>query len=95
MKSQKRFVFMAARDGPQAAGLTEQLAKATGRKDPAVLDALAAAYAEAGQWDEAVATARQAVGLATAAGQHEAAGQIEERLRLHEQQKPFRAGPAD
>ncbi len=55
-----------------------------------MLDTLAAAYAEAGHFDEAVATARKAVELAAAAGQNTLAGQIEARLQLYRQQKPFR-----
>lgn len=46
------------RNGRQAVGLAERLAATTGRKDPAVLDVLAAAYAEVGRWDEAVAAGR-------------------------------------
>ena len=81
----------AARNGPEAVGLAEQLAKTTGRNDAAVLDMLAAAYAEAGRWDEAVATAGQAIELARAAGQTALAEQIDVRLRLYGQQQPYRA----
>ncbi len=81
------------RNGPQAVGLAEQLAAATGRKDPTVLDALAAAYAEVGRWDEATRAAQEATSLAKAAGQSELVGQIDARLGLYRQQKPFRSGP--
>ena len=80
----------ALRDGEEAVRLAERLAAATGHKDPVVLDTLAAAYAEAGHYDEAVATARKAIELAAAAGQNTLAGQIEESLQLYRQQKPFR-----
>ena len=82
----------AVRDGREAVRLAERWATATRRQDPAVLDVLAAAYAETGSWDEAVATARQAVKLAAAAGRAAQAEQIEGRLRLYQQQTPFR-GP--
>ncbi len=83
------------RNGPEAVGLAEQLVMAMGQKDPVMLDILAAAYAEAGRWDDAVATARNAVELATAAGQNASAEEIETRLQLYRQQKPFRTGPAE
>ena len=79
------------RNGPEAVSLGEQLAAATDGENPAVLDVLAAAYAEAGRWNEATAAAGRALELATAAGQGALGGQIEARLRLFEQQKPFRS----
>jgi Flp pilus assembly protein TadD len=55
-------------------------------KDAAVLDTLAAAYAETGRFDKAVATARQALALTSV----DQKASIEERLRLYEQNQPFR-----
>ena len=51
--------------------------------------ALAAAYAETGQWTEAVETARKAHALAVAKKLPDAPA-LAGRLRLYEQKKPFR-----
>jgi len=56
----------------------------------ATFDALAAAYASAGRFEEAVKAARSGIDLATSAGQDEAAAQFRIRLQLYEQRKPFR-----
>ncbi len=85
----------AIRNRPGAVNLAEQLAAATRQEDPVVLDVLAAAYAEMGRWDEALATARRAIELATAAGQKELSEQIEIRRRLYEQRTPFRDSTID
>jgi len=56
---------------------------------PDFLDTLAAAYAEAGLFDKAIDTAQQARRL-SADSQHESlAQQIQERLRLYEQRRPY------
>jgi hypothetical protein len=55
------------------------------------LDALAAAYAAAGRFDQAVATAKSAQAILTQAGQPAAAAAIAERLRQYEQGKSLGA----
>jgi hypothetical protein len=59
---------------------------------PEHLDTLAAAYAEAGRWPEAVATADEAATLAHSAGQDELAAQIAERRERYRAGKPWRVG---
>ena len=54
---------------------------------------LAAAYAEAGRFDEAVASAQQAKRLAEAAGNREFVEKLQSRLELYRDHKPYR-GPA-
>jgi tetratricopeptide (TPR) repeat protein len=54
------------------------------------LDILAAAFAEAGQFDDAVANAEKALALARANSQAELADQIEKRLMLYRMTKPYR-----
>ncbi len=54
------------------------------------LDTLAAAYAAAGRFDDAVATAARAAGLAARSGQEERAERIRERLALYEAGRPYR-----
>jgi tetratricopeptide (TPR) repeat protein len=54
----------AVRDGAEAVRLAEGVRERLGERVPEALDVLAAAYAEAGRFDEAVATARRARELA-------------------------------
>jgi hypothetical protein len=54
-----------------------------------LLDALAAAYAEVGEFDRAVAVARQALALAASAEPSRVPG-LEFRLHLYESRQPFR-----
>jgi Tfp pilus assembly protein PilF len=80
----------AMRDPARAVELAERAAAATRRRDLAALDALAAAYAAAGRFDEAVTTAQAAVALAVAAGQGEIADQFKERLVLYQRREAYR-----
>lgn len=79
-----------ARDGGEAVRLAETVARATENSDPRVLDTLAAAYAEAGDFEEAVATARRAAELAGEKKAEGLAGEIRARLELYEAGKPYR-----
>ncbi len=54
----------ATRDGRKAVALAQQLNELSGGEDPTVLGALAAAYAETGDYAQAVATAQQALRVA-------------------------------
>jgi protein O-mannosyl-transferase len=60
--------------------------------DSIQFDVLAAAYAENGQFDEAVKTARRALNLARIAG--EDTRPIQMRLALYQNQQPYHASPA-
>jgi len=82
------------RNGAEAVRLAEMACQATGQEDPGFLDSLAAAYAEAGRFEEAVATARRARALAAAAGDQRLAQGIQTRLGLFEMGKPYRLYPA-
>ena len=78
------------RDGVEAVQLAEKAAAISQHKDPGVLDTLASAYAEVGRFDEAEATARQALSLAEAANQREVCKEIQSHLALFEQGKAVR-----
>ena len=78
------------RNGPEAVRLAERACELTHCKEPAFLGTLDAAYAEAGRFADAVATAKQARALAMASGQNELAIQAEKRLKLYEAGQPFR-----
>lgn len=79
----------ALRDGRQAVALAERVNAIESFVDPASLDALAAAYAEYGDFSRAAAAARRAIGLARRAG-NPLAGAIESRLSRYEAGRPYR-----
>jgi Flp pilus assembly protein TadD len=80
------------RDGPQAVNLALRALKLS-TTDTGVLDTLAAAYAEAGRFAEAVQTARKAVDLAKQQGHQALADSIQAKLRLYEVGTPFHEPP--
>jgi tetratricopeptide (TPR) repeat protein len=77
------------RAGRLAVPLAEQAAQAVEQPGPAEFDALAAAYAEAGRFPEAVANAQKAVALAAAAGPPERVPPIEYRLLMYRARRAF------
>ena len=79
------------RDGGAAVVLAERVAGLYGGEVPQVLDTLAAAYAEAGRFDTAAATAVRAARVAQASGNRPLAAAIEARRRLYEQGVPYRS----
>ena len=81
----------AIRDGPTAIEHAERAAQLT--ENPMTLDTLAAAYAEAGDFDRAAATARRAMDLAAASSAF-MVEQIRRRIELYERAKPYRESPA-
>ena len=78
------------RNGARALRLAQRACQLTGQDDPEYLDALAAAYAETGQFSPAVATARRAVQRARLQGRTNLASQVEARLKLYQLRQPFR-----
>jgi tetratricopeptide (TPR) repeat protein len=82
------------RNGKEALILAEQAAALSGRRNCAILDTLAAAYAEAGRFAEAVQTAEKAAQWAVAAGDQMLAEKIRIRLGLYRDGKPYRQPPS-
>jgi tetratricopeptide (TPR) repeat protein len=80
------------RDGAKAIELAEKLSKITQYNQPLALDALAAAYAEVGNFDEAVSTAEKALELALIYGPKELALGLKKRLKLYQAGWPYRQG---
>ncbi len=70
-------------DPVQAVTVAERACQLTDDHVAAYLDTLAVAYAAAGRFNDAVATAQKAIALALAVGQTEMASQIELRLQLY------------
>lgn len=81
------------RDPTEAMAIADRAARQTRRKDFAVLDALAAGYAAAGRFDEAIATADEAMALAKATGITYQTTTIQHRLTLYRQRKPYTEDP--
>jgi tetratricopeptide (TPR) repeat protein len=77
------------RNGPEAVEHARWLDQCYPVKQPVVLDCLAAAYAEAGRFAEAVAAARQALDLAMRQNNRPLAGALPARISLYEAGKPF------
>ncbi len=78
------------RNGREAVKLATQVCRAREYRGPRALGVLAAAYAEAGQYDEAVRHASDALRLATERGMDELVKQTEAQLRLFRSQRPYR-----
>ena len=77
------------RNGPAAVALAEQAIHLAGHTNPPLLDTLAAAYAEAGRFPEAVSTEQQAITLAAAVGNAEAIEEFRTRLRRYQAGQPY------
>ena len=77
------------RDGAAAVKLAET-ALAVNDQNPDALDALAAAYAETGRFDEAAATIERALAIARASSKSDAAKLFEARRDLYRSKQPLR-----
>jgi tetratricopeptide (TPR) repeat protein len=74
----------AIRNATEAVTLAERAVNLSGGTDPAILDTLAAAYAEAGRFPEAAKTARQALALATKQNKQPLAESLKARITSYE-----------
>jgi tetratricopeptide (TPR) repeat protein len=81
------------RNGPEAVTLAERAVELSGGREAIYLDTLAAAYAEAGRFDDAIETARRGLELATRQDQPQLREGLAARLRLYEARKPYRDAP--
>lgn len=80
------------RDGQQALKLAKFACDATKNANPGFLDTLAAAYAEVGQYEEAVRTLKHANAIAEKQNQIPFVAASRGRLALYEQGRPYREG---
>jgi len=78
------------RNGAEAVALATKAGQLSGGANPAVLRTLAAAYAEAGRFDQATATARKALAEAQAQSNDSLAGALREQIQLYEAGLPMR-----
>jgi tetratricopeptide (TPR) repeat protein len=84
----------AVRNAGEALALASRACELTRNNHPDALDALAAAHAEGGNFQEAIKTAQRAIGVARKRGAERIAAAINRRLRLYEAGKPFRQAGA-
>jgi tetratricopeptide (TPR) repeat protein len=80
----------ANRNGAEAVRLAERAVQLVGPREPVLLDTLAAAYAEAGRFAEAVETARRAMALASEQGKQPLAETLKAKTALYEANTPYR-----
>jgi tetratricopeptide (TPR) repeat protein len=78
------------RNGREALALAVRAMQLSGGRDPAVLDTLAAAYAETGRFADAVLTGRRALALASKENQPALVEAIEGRVAAYRTNRPFR-----
>lgn len=78
------------RDGKRAVELAQQACEQAQGKSAGSLDTLAAAFAEAGDFAQAVATAQRALSIARDAGATGLASEIESRLAQYQRGQPHR-----
>jgi Flp pilus assembly protein TadD len=78
------------RNGTEAVELAQRAVQLSDRREPAVLGTLAAAYAEAGRFPEAVQTARKALELATEQNKQSLAESVKAKIPLYKAGTPFR-----
>ena len=76
-------------DPPSAIDLAEKANRAAGYEWPRYLDVLGAAYASAGRFNEAIASAEKARRITIEAGEKELPVEIERRIEGYKQEKPF------
>jgi Flp pilus assembly protein TadD len=83
------------RDGNRAIEVAKQTVQLSGGKDPNYLRTLAAAYAEIGQFSEAIATAEQAMQIAIVQGKSKLATILEKEVILYRARTPLREPGAE
>lgn len=80
----------ASQHAGEAVRLAEQACRISGCKDSGLLDTLAAAYANAGRFQEAVKTGEEAFSIAKAEGENDFADSIRAKIALYKKGSPFR-----
>jgi tetratricopeptide (TPR) repeat protein len=77
------------RNGDKAVQLARRANELAGGKNPVILGTLAAAFAEAGRFPEAMKTAQRALHLAEAQSNTRLAGQLQLEMKLYQAGSPF------
>jgi tetratricopeptide (TPR) repeat protein len=80
------------RDGQKAVQLAEDVVRRLGHPNAIVLRTLAAAYAETGHFDDAIAAAQDATQIARATGNTGLASDLENNIAAYRSNQPLRSG---
>jgi tetratricopeptide (TPR) repeat protein len=83
----------ALRNGARAVQLAEDVAGGAGHPNAIVLRTLAAAYAEVGRFNDAIATAQQGIEIARATGDEGLISDLERSIAAFRTNQPIRSGP--
>jgi hypothetical protein len=81
------------RNGARAVQLAEDVANRAGHPNAIVLRTLAAAYAETGRFNDAIAAAQQAIEIAKATGDEGLISDLERSIAAFRMNQPIRSGP--
>jgi len=79
----------ALRNGPEAVRLAQRAVELTKEEDEWNLDTLAAAYAETGNFPEAIKAQNKAIAVATSKNLNDAVQDMQNRLKLYQAGKPY------
>ena len=83
------------RSGPEAVAWAERACQLTGFKSATPVSTLAAAYAEAGRFPDAVSTANRALQLQNATGNFQQAAVNQQLLAFYQAGQPFHENGTD
>jgi tetratricopeptide (TPR) repeat protein len=83
------------RNGPEAVRAAERACKLTNRQSAVPLGTVAAAYAEAGRFPEAIQAAELSIQIATASGQQQIVAMNQQFLNFYRAGKPWHQPPPD
>ena len=78
------------RNGAEAFAIAQHLSQTTDASNPMLLRVLAAAYAEAGRFSEAIETAQRGIALATSQNHADQAALLQADLKLFQSAQPLR-----
>jgi protein O-mannosyl-transferase len=78
------------RDGVKAVQLATEALRISGHRIPVIFRTLAAAYAETGEFSEAIQTAQQGIELANSQGNSGLVAELQGNIALYEQRRPLR-----
>ncbi|HMC25476.1 MAG TPA: tetratricopeptide repeat protein [Candidatus Udaeobacter sp.] len=78
------------RDGAKAVQLAEDALRISGRRIPIIFRTLAAAYAETGEFSQAIQTAQQGIELANSQGNFSLATELQGNITLYQEHQPLR-----
>jgi Flp pilus assembly protein TadD len=79
----------AQRNGPEAVSLAQKACALTQYRNTSTISTLAAAYAEEGRFEDAIATCEKACALATANGETSLLAGNRQMLACFKEKKPF------